>query len=1472
MQDRHIFISHSSQDDEFAKELHDALVSFGLTVWVDSQNLRGGNKLAMEIDAAIEGARQVIAVLSPKTINSSWVRTEIQKALEVEANRQHEGYRVIPLLLPGIEPSALPAWFDKEPVGITVEIKVGGLIEAMPDILAALGERLSTDRQPVKEVASKPVEELTLKLNDLQIETKDGKRRARAVGQLTYEPSDNSTHKRVESRRYSFTAPIGIIETEDLRWYLEEYFVWPIGVFRERAERIEAQLPKWGQALYQSAFAPEVAHEALRSWQQAGMDGERRFSVFVEEELPVGASPEEQTTASEEKQAAASEAASLLLSLPWELLHDGRGFLFHGKHPVRVRRRLPNRHSQTVRPTQLPIRILLVSPRPEEELRIGYIDHRISAKPLVEAVESLGELAKLTLLTPPTFPALEEALHKAAEDGVPFDVVHFDGHGVYDHRVGLGGLCFEDPNDTEKLEQRRMQLIHAERLAEVIRDHSIPLVFLEACQTAKTEEDPTASVAAKLLEEGVSSVVAMSHSVLVETAHRFVKAFYQELAEGRRIGTAMLAGQRELHRETLRGKMMGAGELHLQDWFVPVLYQEEQDPQLITRLQSQQVQQLQVTQRHLSLGALPQPPPHEFQGRSRELLALERLLYNEPYAVVRGQGGAGKTTLAVELARWLVRLGRFRRAAFVSLEQYTDARTVLDHLGRQLLPKSDNWSVAQFPDMKQALQPIERALADRATIIVLDNMESVLPDHIANLPSGTQQLQEEELQRLFQLCQQLLQADPATRILFTSRESLPAPFDNRRREISLGPLSQEDAIKLVGEVMKQEGLTPKAEDPGGDPKEITDLVEAVNRHARALVLLAREVARRGVRTTTENLHQLMAELDSKYPGDRENSLYASVELSLRRLPPEVRDQLKPLAVFHGGAHIQVFDYVLGIAEDDVETVPGIFRHLVEVGLAEDMGYGHLVLDPALPPYLLRELSEEEQEEARGRWAEGMRWLTSFLYQQLFKDAELSARLTLLELPNLLAMLQWMQQQDAPEEVVGLASKVETLLANLGRPQALAEATRVREQAAKGLSEWSHARFVTENESINRMLDSGALPSAYAAAQQLLQRSLASGEEAYPEAAYDLAFAHWKLGRVLSRGGAAEEALIQLAEVQRRFQALSDAGDTDAEQMVSTAITESGGCLRALGRLDAAAAAYQEAIRRSEKLKDRRTIAVSKGNLGTVRMLQERYAEALKIYTEARDIFATLGEPISVATTWHQIGMTHKNAGQYEQAERAYRQSLAIRVQQKNLSGEASSMGELGNLYSLMGRLEEAVICYRQAADIHVNLQDQMYEGFDRNNLAITLIQLQRYDEARRELLRAIECKKPYGHAAQPWTTWAILYDLEQTTEDTTAAAQARQQAIESYLAYRRAGGQSTTSGAQFCGMAAQAIEQGQTTEMEQALAQIAGADVPPSAKVLISKLQSILRGDRNPALPADPNLDYSNAVELQLLLEELSAR
>ena len=86
--------------------------------------------------------------------------------------RRGRNYRVIPLLLPGIEAGALANWFDQEPVAVPVQVGPGGLDEALPGILAALGERLPDDYQPLQDKAAAPVEELLLTLTDPVIQHK----------------------------------------------------------------------------------------------------------------------------------------------------------------------------------------------------------------------------------------------------------------------------------------------------------------------------------------------------------------------------------------------------------------------------------------------------------------------------------------------------------------------------------------------------------------------------------------------------------------------------------------------------------------------------------------------------------------------------------------------------------------------------------------------------------------------------------------------------------------------------------------------------------------------------------------------------------------------------------------------------------------------------------------------------------------------------------------------------------------------------------------------------------------------------------------------------------------------------------------------------------------------------------------------------------------------------------------------------
>ncbi len=1455
----YVFISHTSSDDGTVKRIREALEAQDVSVWDDARRQTGGDKLDPQIKAAIEGAGHVLAVISPETFNSRWVTREIEYALEVETQRE-DGFKVIPVLLSGVKHEALHHWFGEEPLALRIDVGPGGIEAAMPDILAALGKRLPTGRPTREQVDAPPVHDLVLELTFPKMKQSEETRRATATAKLACCPATPG-QREVESSPFVFTAPIGPIEADDLSWYVERYSLWPAGVFSDRAREIEKNLPKWGQLLFNLALSNDKTGKALSAWETVPQGTIPRLSVLVDSEIVTEAeAPKGDDTQLSPERVEANEAATLLLGLPWELVHDGRGYLFQKGNGVRVRRRMPNRYEQEAMVTDPPVRVLLVSPRPEDD-RTAYIDHRVSAKPLTEAFASLGKLAELTILTPPTFRAMQEELQRARDGNTPYHVVHFDGHGVYNRKLGLGELCFEDPADSHKLKERRSETVGADKIAAVIRDHRIPLFFLDACQGARAEKEPTASVAARLLQEGVASVVAMSHSVLVETARRFVGEFYSHLVQGARVGQAMLAGQRALYGDTYRGKVFGAGELRLQDWFVPVLYQEETDLQLLTAVPTDEVEAVRKKGRRLALGDLPDEPAHTFVGRSRELLTAERLLADEPYVVLRGQGGEGKTTLGAELARWLVKTNRFDRAAFVSLEDCGDTRTVMDALGRRLLPK---YSVAEHGnDLEKAFQPIERALGDRRTVIVLDNMESVLPP--PEEESGVV-YEPEVLHQLFKLFRKLVEMD-GTRLIFTSREPLPEPF--HQYHVAIGRLDEKDAVRLVAQVLAEGRLTPGHDDYGRNEQAIQELVEAVNCHARSLVLVAREVGAAGVSRATENLHKLMTRLQEKYPDDRERSLFASVELSLRRLPEETRKLIRPLGVFHGGANAATMAHVLGLKPDEVR---GLARKLIDVGLAQEMPYSHLRFHAALCPYLLASLGKEERERAEQAWAESMAQLADFLYEQHFADAQLAATLTLLELPNFVAVLEMLATTAPPESITGLATGLEYIVARLGRPKALARIVAVREASHGKLATWNRARFEAERAAVERLLDQGGIAQASTAAEALLHTCETEGEDAYDGAAYDLALAHDLVGRALAASGAAESAIAAFAQAARRFGGLADGGNRDAASNAAKMIGQTADCLSALGRLDEAAEKYQQCIALLEDLGEARDVAVSEGQLATVRMLQGRHDEALAGHASARQTFERLNEPRMVAVAWHQIGAAYEEVGQYERAEDAYRKSLAIKVREHNRAGQASTLNQLGKLYDLrMGRSEEAVSFYRQAIEIDAELDNTANEGKTRGNLAHTLIRLKRFDEARTELMHCINRLEQFGHAAEPWKAWQNLCNLERAVGDGDAAAKARERAVQAYLDYRRAGGVYTTPGGKLCTMTAQAIADGKAQQAGAELARLLkDPDLPGYLKALIPVLQAVLAGSRDPALARDPDLDYDDAVELMFLLEKLA--
>ena len=296
----------------------------------------------------------------------------------------------------------------------------------------------------------------------------------------------------VSSPPQAFTPPLDDPELRDLRWYLELYAGWPMGEDKARAERIEAGLEDWGRALLDSVLQGK---DAPRLWQQ-----------FVDAE-------------DEGKLLTLDATDPRVLRLPWELLADESGHLF--TQGVGVRRRLQKTTATPPKALPLPVRILLVVSRPDG---VSFLDPRSDARALLDAVDELGKRVEVEFLYPPTVDALSKRLRD--RKAPPVHIVHFDGHGVYDARLGLGYLLFE--NDKHQEDQ-----VDALRLGNLLNQCGVSLMLLSACQSGKQEEtNPYASVAARLIRSGVGSVLAMNYSVLVSATRRFVEAFYGALADG----------------------------------------------------------------------------------------------------------------------------------------------------------------------------------------------------------------------------------------------------------------------------------------------------------------------------------------------------------------------------------------------------------------------------------------------------------------------------------------------------------------------------------------------------------------------------------------------------------------------------------------------------------------------------------------------------------------------------------------------------------------------------------------------------------------------------------------------------------------------------------------------------------------------------------------------------------------------------
>ncbi|UKP00070.1 CHAT domain-containing protein [Nostoc sp. UHCC 0870] len=331
-----------------------------------------------------------------------------------------------------------------------------------------------------------------------------------------------------------FHQPFDQEKLTDLRWYLEEYLTFPYGIFPDNAAKIEQQLQHWGQELFELVFrSTEKGKEFFQEATREGLDNCELGII--------------------------SDNANVL-NLPWELLYSP-DYQFLAPSLAGMYRSLS---SQGVRAALPPmpddqLNILLVIARPYGERDINF---KTIARPLLTALQPIRQQVNLKVLRPPSLREFEAELQ--AHKGF-YHIVHFDGHGDFDNET-QGVLVFED-------DEGNPQTVNAREIAQYLRDCRVPIFVLNACKSGQVGEEAFSSVAGQLVKLGAKGVVAMAYKVQAKGAEHFIGRFYRELVRGECIAAAVAAGRKSMCIEKLRPALNV--DLPLQDWLVPVLYQQE---------------------------------------------------------------------------------------------------------------------------------------------------------------------------------------------------------------------------------------------------------------------------------------------------------------------------------------------------------------------------------------------------------------------------------------------------------------------------------------------------------------------------------------------------------------------------------------------------------------------------------------------------------------------------------------------------------------------------------------------------------------------------------------------------------------------------------------------------------------------------------------------------------------------------------
>ena len=662
-------------------------------------------------------------------------------------------------------------------------------------------------------------------------------------------------------------------------------------------------------------------------------------------------------------------------------------------------------------------------------------------------------------------------------------------------------------------------------------------------------------------------------------------------------------------------------------------------------------------------------PRTSFVGRASELEAIDRLLEDPGCRLLTlvGPGGAGKTRLALETAAR--RVDRYPHGVhFVPLASVSSPDFLAPALAHSIQFSVDG-AHSGFSAQEQLLD----YLSERSTLLVLDNFEHLVEG------SG--------------LLGEVIERAPHVELLTTSRERLNVQsewvFDVEGLGLAENGNGSASAVRLFVERAKQ--VAPGfALDDAAEALRICRLVDGMPLGIELAASWVSMLSCAEIADEIEGNIDFLATSMRDVP-ERHRSLRAAIDQSWRLLTDEQRSAFSRLSVFRGS-----FDRGAAVAVSGADL--RLLSELVAKSLLRRPDFGRFELHELLRQYSAEQLRLSPGEEAAARERHARHYAAMLLDRQtaLMGPKLAAARDELRgDLDNLRAAAEWTLAGDDEHAALELLEALNVFL---------------------WMHSWFEAAETLEQLAHTAGFDADDPASANAVALAAAMYSLGHGARlGYDPAAEELATRCLPVlrARMLKRELALCLSALGLMAVYRDVYPEAVAYLEEAAEIAGAAgdkLTESGalidlGWTRLLqNELEATREAFEGVRVIVEELGGPLLRAYTTSKLGLLADAEERYADALRLHTEATELFASVGDAGGTGYTLSRASLSAFGVGDYPEALRLGRAGYEAFSEVNHRWGMTAALCRIGFAALALGDRAEARQRFDEALDRAHNAQ------------------------------------------------------------------------------------------------------------------------------------------------------------------------